>query len=173
MQLRLQASNSKSEENKPSMEALASVNTMYTHLRRLPVFRLLSLGVGISDYNEIMELPLLSPRKCTQSPEILELLHVSPRRNPHSQSIPNIMKKFFVEWDDLIAHTKNNGPFNQDGEEGENEEDEEEEQGTVEEKIRNTCWASPVAIDDDRVVAYLSSAAAKGTRSIPEGSNKQ
>ena len=103
MQLRLREFNSEPEEKRPSTEALASVNAMYTNLRRLPVFRLLSLGVEISDYNEIMELPLLSLRECTPSLEVLELL--SPRRTPSPQSIPNMMKTFFMEWDDFIAES--------------------------------------------------------------------
>ena len=147
MQLGLQALNSESTENNPSREALASVNTLYTNLRRLPVFRLLSLGVEISDYNEIMELPLLSLRECTPSPEVFELL--SPMRTPPPQSIPNVMKTFFMEWDDLIADTCM--------------------QASVEEESRNTWMVSPVAINDDHIIAYLSSAAAKGTRSIADG----
>ena len=161
MQLGLQALNSESTENNPSREALASVNTLYTNLRRLPVFRLLSLEVGISDCNEIMELPLLS-RECTPSPEVLELL--SPRRTPLPQSIPNMMKTFFMEWDDLIAGTcvKSKGSFSNHGEGG-------EQQASVEEESRNTWMVSPVAINDDHIIAYLSSAAAKGTRSIADG----
>lgn len=82
------------------------------------------------------------------------------------------METFFMEWDELIAHTKNNGPFNQDGEEEENEEDEEEEQVEieVEEEIRN--MASPVAINDDHIIAYVNSAATKGTRSIAENTTQ-
>ena len=162
MQLRLREFNSEPEEKRPSTEALASVNAMYTNLRRLHVFRLLSLGVKISDYNEIMELPLLSPRECTPSPEVLELL--SPRRTPLPQSIPNMMKTFFMEWDDLIADPcmKNKGPFSNDGEGG-------EQPASVEEESRNTWMVSPVAINDDHIIAYLSSAAAKGTRSIADG----
>ena len=79
-----------------------------------------------------------------------------------------------MEWDELIAHTKESGPFNQEGKEGENEEDEkedgEEEQvggkAEAEEEIRN--MASPVAINDDFIVNYLKSAAIKDTRSIAE-----
>ena len=147
MQLRLREFNSDPEEKRPSTEALASVNAMYTNLRRLPVFRLLSLGLEISDYNEIMELPLLS-RECTPSPEVLELL--SPRRTSSPQSIPNMMKTFFMEWDDLIADTKNKGVDEENGE---------------------SCMVSPVhvAINDDHIIAYLSNAAVKGTRSIADG----
>lgn len=172
MQLRLHASRSESKENKLSAEALASVNRMYTNLRRLPIFRLLSLEVKASDHNEIMELPLISPRKRTPSPDVSELSLLSPRRTPSPQSIPDdIMETFFVEWDELIVHTKNNGPFNQAEEEEENEVDEEEEQveTVVEEEIQN--MASPVAINDDHIIAYLNSAATKGTRSIAETTN--
>ena len=58
-----------------------------------------------------------------------------------------MMKTFFMEWDDLIADTKNKG------------EDEEN---------KESCMASPVAINDDHIIAYLGSAAAKGRRSIAE-----
>ena len=174
MQLRLEASLSESRENKLSAEALASVNCMYTNLRRLPVLRLLSLDVGVSDYNEIMELPMMSPRKRSPSPEVLELSLLSPRRSPSPRSIPDIMETFFMEWDELIVHTKESGPFNQEGNEGENEEDEEEDgeeeqvgaEAEAEEEIRN--MASPVAINDDFIVNYLKSAAIKDTRSIAE-----
>ena len=173
MQLRLRVSRSESKEKRLSAEALASVNRMYTNLRRLPIFRLLSLEVGASDHNQIMELPLMSPRKRTPSPDVSELSILSPRRTPSPESIPEIMDTFFMEWDELIAHTKNNGPFNQDGEEEENEEDEEEKEvveAELEEEIRN--MVSPVAINDDHIIEYLNSAATKGTRSIAENTSQ-
>ena len=114
----------------------------------------------------------MSPRRRTPSPDVSELSVLSPRRTPSPESVPDIMETFFMEWDALIAHTKNNGPFNQDGEEEENEENEEEEQveTEVEEEIRN--MASPVAINDDNIIAYLNSAATKGTRSIAENNTR-
>ena len=171
---RNQASRSESKEKRLSAEALASVNRMYTNLRRLPIFRLLSLEVGASDHNQIMELPLMSERRRTPSPDVLELSILSPRRTPSPESIPEIMDTFFMEWNELIAHTKDSGPFNQDGEEEENQEDEEEEEEEVEaeleEEIRN--MVSPVAINDDLIIAYLNSAATKGTRSIAENTSQ-
>ena len=171
MQLRLQASRSESKEKRLSAEALASVNRMYTNLRRLPIFRLLSLEVGASDHNQIMELLLMSQRRRTPSPDVLELSILSPRRTPSPESIPEIMDTFFMEWNELIAHTKDSGPFNQDGEEEENQEEEEEEvEAELEEEIRN--MVSPVAINDDLIIAYLNSAATKGTRSIAENTSQ-
>ena len=75
-----------------------------------------------------------------------------------------MMKTFFMEWDDLIADPcmKNKGPFSNDGEGG-------EQPASVDEESRNTWMVSPVAINDDHIIAYLSSAAAKGTRSIADG----
>jgi hypothetical protein len=164
MQLGLQVPESefKSIEKKLSARALASVNSMYTRLRRLSVFRLLSLGIGVTDYNEIMELPMLSPRKCTASPDVLSISLPSPR-SASSQSIPDIMETFFKEWGELIVHTKKSGPFHQKGEE---EEIEVEAGGGRKEVKEFWNFVSPVAVNDDNVIAYLNAAAGKGTRSI-------
>ena len=173
MQLRLQASESESmsRDNLLSARTLTSVNSKYINLRRLPVFRLLSLDVGVSDYNEIMELPILSPRRRTPSPEVLEISLLSPRMVPLPQSIPSEMEIFFEEWDELFAYTTHTGPFQRDGEDEEADEgleeqkevEEAKEEEKAEEEVRS--FASPVAINDDGIIVYLNQAAAMETRS--------
>lgn len=170
MQLRFQASEFEtiSRDNLLSARTLTSVNSKYTNLRRLPVFRLLSLDVGVSDYNEIMEIPTLSPRRRTSSPEVLEISLLLPRRAPSPQSIPSEMETFFEEWEELFAYTTHTGPFQRDEEANEGSEEQKEveeakEEEKAEEEVRS--FASPVAINDDGIIDYLNQAAAMETRS--------
>ena len=160
-----------SRDNLLSARTLTSVNSKYINLRRLPLFRLLSLDVGVSDYNEIMELPILSPRRRTPSPEVLEISLLSPRRVPSPQSIPGEMETFFEEWEELFAYTTHTGPFQRDGEDEEakegSEEQNEVEEAKEEEKAEEEgrSFASPVAINDEGIIDYLNQAAAMETRS--------